>query len=148
MTIEKRDITTVTKGIVCHQVNCKDRIGAGVSGAIIRKWPQVRDDYHRYCADIPDPRARFGVSLFTNISNDLDVVSLFTQFNYGNAAKTGYKYTDENALIRLVRSICDMYPDRTVYVPYGIGCGLAGGDWERVSQGITHNANLVVCKPD
>lgn len=52
MRVIERDITTVEEGIVAHQVNCQGAIGAGVSGAICRKWPEAERAYRAFCAHL------------------------------------------------------------------------------------------------
>lgn len=60
----------------------------------------------------------------------------YTQLYYGNSAKTKKVYTDENKLIDALtrfdqRAKQDNQP---AYVPAKIGCGLAGGDWNRIKK--------------
>lgn len=152
MRIINEDITNVTTGIIIHQVNCRNRIGAGVSCPIIKKWPAVETAYHYYCtshtpADLlgqmqtvvvrePD---EFGL-------NGLTIVNSFTQMNYGNAAKTGKVYTNMRLLVKNILKVCYQNADMTVYVPYGIGCGLAGGDWDELTAWLSDVPNLVAVR--
>lgn len=136
MKIIDGDITNVTSGIICHQVNCLNRMGAGVAKAISDKWPEVKTDYHRYCRTMSKEEL-FGKVLFTPISNeDIIVASIFSQYNYGNSKKTGVVYTDVDKLIFGLCVVLDWYEYEDVYIPYGIGCGLAGADWNDVSKRI------------
>lgn len=137
MTIIKQDITTITSGVIVHQVNCMNRIGGGLSGHIIRKWPIVEQMYHSACNNAQS------TSLFktwqpVRINDDLAIINCFTQYGYGNPTKTRKKYTDEDALIQALKDICGKYPDRKVYIPYGIGCGLGGADWNEIVPRIFH----------
>lgn len=146
------NITDITSGIIVHQVNCRDRIGAGVSGHIIRKWPAVEQAYHDFC-DVNEPIERFGKAQFVEVTkpnkfglHGLTVVNLFSQMNYGNSAKTGVVYTNLEALVKGILKICYQNPKQTVYIPYGLGCGLAGGDWEELSSWFHDVDNLVAVK--
>lgn len=152
MRIVAGDITNVTTGIVVHQVNCRNRIGAGVSGPIVKKWPEVETSYHRCCSS-HEPTELLGQMQAVVIRepdesgmNGLLVVNSFTQMNYGNAAKTGKTYTDMRLLVKNILKICYQNADATVYVPYGIGCGLAGGNWNELLFWLDDVPNLVAVK--
>ena len=121
------DITNICCGTIVHQVNCQGAIGAGVSGAIIQKWPEVESAYRYKCYE-QKPEELYGDTQVVQINRDLRVVNLYTQLNYGNAKKTGIVYTDVNRLVQALRDVCKDFS--TVYAPYGIGCGLAGADWD------------------
>lgn len=127
----KGDITEIKSGIIVHQVNCQNRIGAGVAGAIIKKYPKVQKSYSWlftkmskediYCKYQPVP-----------VTDDLTVINLFTQFYYGNPKKTGKIYTNTKSLVQNLKLICDRYPDKEIYIPERIGCGLGGADWDKL----------------
>ena len=48
MKIINKDITTLKKGILIQQVNCQNAMGSGVAKAIYQKWPQVKNEYHKF----------------------------------------------------------------------------------------------------
>ena len=139
------DLTARNEGILMHQVNCQGAIGAGVSGPIIKKWPEVEQKYVKACKKYK-PDILFGKIQTVWINNGLAIVNSFTQLNYGNSEKTGKKYTNESLLVRNINIVCEKYPDKMVYVPYLIGCGLAGGDWDIVFDGIKDNENLTIVR--
>lgn len=128
------DVTTLTSGTLVHQVNCRGAIGAGVSGAIIVKWPEVKEQYDILCHNTPTDRL-LGVFLPVQVGN-VTIISLFAQRNYGNGPKEGICYTDIPALVSGLTQICREYTN--VYAPYGIGCGLAGADWGTVFERVMH----------
>ena len=138
---------TEMKGIICHQVNCRNRIGAGVAGAIIKKWPEVEEAYHSVFEAGLDPKKDiFGNFMPARLADGTIVYNVFTQFYYGNAMKNGRIYTDMDKLISNIKVICDTHKDETVYVPYGIGCGLAGGNWDEFVKGVEGIENLTAVK--
>lgn len=142
----------IKRGIICQQVNCMDKYGAGLSGVIAGKYPVVEYMYHAACSAFG--KKSFGyldlIPLGNNTSGEtfmplrtcpdaLFVANIFSQVEYGNSNKTGKVYTD---VIELVSSIiwlltnCD--ESLPVYLPHhvdsngdhnGIGCGLAGARW-------------------
>lgn len=42
-------VLDVTDGIICHQVNCQNVMGAGIARAIYEKYPKVKELYHKRC---------------------------------------------------------------------------------------------------
>lgn len=136
------DVSLAENCVIVHQVNCRDVIGAGVSGALVSRWPRLAATYHDMARRYPDPNDRFGMVMPTHVSRDTVVCHAFSQLDYGNAAKTGIVYTDVDRLVRCVERICERYPTKPVCVPERIGCGLAGADWEQVRHRL---AKLPVC---
>ena len=116
MKIINKDITTLKKGILLQQVNCQNAMGSGVAKAIYTKWPIVKED--------------------------LLVVNSFTQLTYG---RTG-KHTNEDLLIRNIKTIADKYSNEILVIPYLIGCGLGGGKWNYIFENIKNIKNLLICK--
>ena len=131
------DILANTNGIICHQVNCRGVMGAGLAKQIKEKYPKVFEWYKHYCESI-SPLHLLGYAQLVTIGKDkagnstLAIANLFAQDNYG---RTGV-YTDYKALEKCFVKVHDIAKEHklTVYLPYGIGCGLAGGDWEKVEK--------------
>lgn len=123
-----KDITTVTSGIIIHQVNCKRTMGSGVALAIRRKWPKVYKAYIKYS------EVKLGMVQVVKIKENLYVINLFGQEGYGRDRR----YTDYSALQTCLKKVRDWktknHPNLKIYIPYKIGCGNAGGDWDIVSK--------------
>lgn len=130
---------TKQKGILCHQVNCQDRIGVGLSKAMIDAFPLVKKKYHEIFRRYRK-RQVLGHVQHVEINEDVRVVNFFTQFYFGNAKKSGRVYTDYPALDRaLSRLVKELYHNnnlrnKTIYFPYLFGAGLAGGDWKTIDH--------------
>ena len=139
------DITkVVTSGAIVQQVNYQGAMGAGVALAILKRWPVAKTEYLAHCKD-KSPESLFGGIQITPLKDDLLLINSFSQLDYG----THQKQTNEQLLIQNIRSAARLIthkPDQYVYVPYGIGCGLAGGDWSVVYEGIKDLDNLVIVK--
>ena len=120
MTIIDGDILTVSRGIICHQVNCKHVMGAGLAAAIRKKYPLHYEDYIK-------TDAHLGELVTTQMSDDLYIVGIYGQLGYGRDKR----YTDYEALEKGLTAVGVLSSSLglPVYLPYGIGCGLAGGDW-------------------
>ena len=126
----KGNILNVTEGIIVQQVNCKGVMGAGLAKQIRDKWPSV---YNRYLDKVyysPNNEDLLGMTVWNKVDANLFVASIFGQYDYGH----GTKFTIYPALFKGLDYVfgeaeVDQIP---VYIPKGLGCGLAGGNWDFV----------------
>ena len=144
MKIVQRDLLSVDHGVIAHQVNCRGRIGGGVSGAIIAKYPVVEEKYTNLCAWWPAEKL-FGRRQCVQVTPTLAVYNCFTQLDYGNPRRTGRVYTDINRLAMALSRTCQENIGQEVWIPYGIGCGLGGANWEEV-EALIRDLPLMVAK--
>lgn len=120
--------------VICHQVNCQGAMGAGLAKQIRQRWPDAYEDYINFCS-LSGPYDKLGEVKLTEVSPGKYIAHAFAQLNYG---RKNLCYTSYDAL-----SSCFEYLARLQYewgvrvaFPYGIGCGLAGGDWNVVRANI------------
>lgn len=124
---------------IAHQVNCRGVMGAGIALQIKNKYPEVYNAYKVFC-NINTTKPPLGKSLCVWTKDNHCIINVFGQLGYGRAQQQ----TDYDALysgfamaaeeIRntfLNGNPCYQIP---IAIPYGIGCGLAGGDWEKVEE--------------
>lgn len=123
------NILDIERGIICQQVNCANGYGAGLSGKISAKYPQVEKAYRDIFKKLPREEI-FGMCQPVRVSDRLVIVNIFSEWNYANAYETGIVSTDMDKLVAALHRVCERYPGSDVYVPYKIGCGLAGGNWD------------------
>lgn len=166
ITTINKDILTVDKGVIVHSVNCIGAVG-GLAGAIARKWPKNAEKYKEYVRHRKSSIMLLGSVYEVNVAHNVIVANLFGQYGIG----TGKQQTEYAALIsgfkRIVDTVFysdDKIPDysnheyylsrltlKDIYIPYKIGCGLGGADWEKV-QDILHqifdnsDKNVYICK--
>lgn len=132
------DLFGLTEGILVQQVNCKNKMGAGLAKAIYEQYPQVKEDYHK-SFDSKTAEELFGTYRLIELSDKLKIANLYTQFSYADPEKPetmGKVYTDKEKLINIIKKLHLDYPDSIIYIPFNIGCGLGGGLWEEVIDGI------------
>lgn len=132
MKIIYNDILNIEEGIIVHQVNCIGVMGAGLALQIRNKYPNV---YSHYKECFNKKLLELGKAFFVPIPNkNLHVVNLCGQYYYG---KSGLKYTDYDAVKSGLLTINEWIHQNNitskVYIPYGMSCGYAGGDWNIVS---------------
>lgn len=145
MNIVKLDILTVSKGIIAHQVNCQGVMGAGLALKIKYKYKQAFDYYQNVCCE-PFLKTLLGKVQLVQIREDFYVANLFSQFFYGREQKV---YTDYDALKTCFKDLAGKSNQLglPVYLPYKIGCGLAGGDWNIVLDIINQTLpEAIICQ--
>lgn len=131
MKIITGDILGIQEGMIAHQVNCKGVFNKGLAQQIREKYPIA---YQLYMEKHNKTGWQLGNTQIIRVDKDkrLYICSVAGQDNYGY----GKCFTDYFALERGLTMV-DQEAQKngdTIYLPYGIGCGLAGGDWEIVSM--------------
>lgn len=129
------DVFDVPAEILVHQTNCMGVMGAGIALQIRKRCPDVYEAYRKLCKKksptellghiflIPVQRT-FGPQYICNLFGQKDV-----------AGSGGGCMTDYDAVAEALRRLHDFASEEgivSITLPYGIGCGLGGGDWERV----------------
>ena len=118
------NIFNLTSGIICHQVNCKGVMGAGLALKIRNKWPVVYEDYLKHYNSFG---LKPGDVIWSKVGENLWVASLAGQDGYGREKGVVYTNYDAVRLCLITVAATGVYP---VAIPKGMGCTLAGGDWE------------------
>ena len=129
--------------IICHQVNCQGIMGHGIAKQVKEKYKGVFNEYKRYCDAHADNReAMLGEALIVDVDYGAAVLdwlvnkerkyiaNIFGQLTYGTGLRTNYK-----ALVLGLEVVANFAEEHnlSVAIPYKIGCGLAGGDWNKVN---------------
>lgn len=142
MNIIDRDILTVETGVIAHQANTQGLMGAGLAKAIKAKYTNV---FHEYAAACRRKEFNLGDMLPVKVNDNLYVANIAGQscIAYGNE-NTEYDAL-EQGLWKAVQFAAEK--DLTLYLPYRIGAGLGGGDWDKVCDIINRVApEAVICK--
>ncbi len=110
--------------IVAHVCNDAGAWGAGFVLALSRKWPDTR---RRYLEDRPAIRS----VQYVYVEDDVAVVNMVAQ--RGLRSRSNPVPLDYDALDVCLWMVADLAAEQSasVHMPR-IGCGLAGGKWERV----------------
>jgi O-acetyl-ADP-ribose deacetylase (regulator of RNase III) len=139
------DITTATEDYIVHQCNCQSTTAAGLSAVITNKLPYAapythrRPDPRRYNRCVADDEATPGTIQVwrpdTSAANSPAVIGLYAQYCPGKPAPEDSK-TEREMWFRQCLGLIEKVPGvKSIAIPWQIGCGLAGGDWE-VYEGI------------
>lgn len=124
------DLLRNGEGILCHQVNFQGVMGGGIAYAISKILPPKEyDKYRRYC--MIHGAGALGKVLWLHLpATGRVVANMFCQRDWGAAdGLTDYEMMEK--CFRAVRTYALRY-DLPVSIPGYIGCGIAGGDWNRV----------------
>lgn len=121
MNFVRGNVLDIEKGIIIHQVNNQHKMGRGLALEIRKRYPKHYDDYMA-------SGLQMGSLVKTSINSKFGIIGIVAQDGYG----TDKCYTDyeafENALLE-IQKLHELKPAVEFYMPYRIGCGLAGGNW-------------------
>lgn len=124
---------------IVQQVNCKGVMGAGLARQIRKRWPVVHEQYVNFCRT---QKQLLGQMLpIQTYPGGPIICNCFGQDGYGS----GHNYTNYDALKSAIEMVAELAFETTqnmprqkdhvnVAIPYGIGCGLAGGNWDTVFE--------------
>jgi len=123
----KGSILDAPQKYIAHGVNCQNVMGSGVARVIFTKYPKVKEDYHnafiKYHKGLGD--------LVESKQDDGKVIlNCFTQEYFG---REDIKYVSYDAVYEVFNYGIQELGVKEVAIPK-IGCGLAGGNWDIVSQ--------------
>lgn len=137
------DILLATENILVHQVNCMGKMGSGLALHLRKKYPMLYDGYVSYCRLVDSPSELLGDVYFYYHSQHRIVANVFGQLYYGR--KMGVQYTDYDALASGMIKVGELARRRnlTVAIPFGMGAGLGGGDWN-IIRGIMESNQTTV----
>lgn len=133
MRIIQGDLLNVNYGIIGHQVNCKGVMGGGIAHQLRNKYPGIFEPYQTLCGMAIPSEVLLGLVQILQVNPNIMVANLFGQDAYGRDKQ----YTNTSALkqsllfLNQFQYVNSSFP---VFLPWKLGCGLAGGDWRIVSE--------------
>lgn len=117
--------------IIIHQCNCMGKMGAGIAKQIARVYPEAYmadKDYH-----VPiGSKERLGKYSVAPTRNGKRIYNMYSQFHYGRRTQTDYKAFEQSLRTIVIDATHSSIKNVKIGLPYGIGCGLAGGNWNTV----------------
>ncbi|TWU17886.1 macro domain-containing protein [Allorhodopirellula heiligendammensis] len=133
--------------VIIHGCNCFCTMGAGIAKSIRNQFPAA---YEADLATLKGDRDKLGTYSSAKVivgEHSFDVVNAYTQFHWRS---TGVK-ADYEAIREVFKSIQRDFAGRRIGYPM-IGAGLAGGDWDTISEIICEELvgeshTMVVFKP-
>ena len=119
--------------LIAHGVNCQGKMGSGVAKALYTKWPGVKEKYLKVTDEFLghyNPDDLLGHNSYV-VVGDKVIANCFTQQNYGYDGQIYLSYKAMVGCMKALRAYMEGARLTEVAIPK-IGCGLAGGDWEKV----------------
>lgn len=121
---------------ICHQVNCRGKMGSGIAKQIRTRWSAVYDLYMKEVNENMLGKIQI-VYIQQNPNKVLGVINMFSQKDYGY---NGDLYTNYDAFLNCILEIKEKIPKgASIGFPDHIGCGLGGGDWNIIKRMIVEN---------
>lgn len=127
---KKGDVLNSGERVIVHGCNCFNTMGSGLARQIREQYPKA------YIVDqktLRGDKSKLGTFTYAicgdKLADPIFVVNAYTQYRYGRDKV----YVDYDALEKVFTKICDLFPHEVIALPK-IGCGLAGGDWDEVSE--------------
>ena len=111
-------------------MNCAGVMGAGLAKQIKEKYPEVYREYKIYCSKHDIKEQMLGVTQYIKCHDGKIIANLFGQLGYG-IYKPQTVYGALKNCLEILKQRVGQY-NETIAIPYNIGCGLAGGDWNIV----------------
>jgi len=119
--------------VITHGCNCFCQMGAGIAPQVARAFGA--DGFPMELYHHKGDMNKLGTIDYQAVgtpNGDLIVVNAYTQFGFGRNHKGGTDIPlDYEALTLCMRKINNKFKGKHVGLPQ-IGCGLAGGDWDKV----------------
>lgn len=130
-------------GVIVHQANLFHTFGAGIAAQILKEYPEA------YQADLATKYGdvnKLGTYSYA-ASKGKFVANLYSQKDFSRNGSNATSYEHFKIGIQAIKK---HFPGETIGVPHGIGCGLAGGDWNRVYKILqtvfAKDGNLIIYK--
>ena len=136
----KGDITKSNCKYICHQVNCRCRMGSGVARSIRAKWPIVYNEYIRIAEEEDigfgdkqlTQKYMLGHIQLVKVNNEQFVINMFAQDNYGYDGKQYTSYKAFQSCLNEILLNCES--GASIAFPFKIGSDRGGADWDTIFQ--------------
>ena len=126
---------------IIHGCNCFRSFGAGIAKSIKERYPEAYDaDLNTGHGD----KNKLGQYSYAKLSDDKTIINAYTQYAYG-----GNKVNvDYDAIRKVFILLEEKYRNSNMLIGIPmIGAGLAGGDWETISNiinDVTPSLNIIL----
>lgn len=117
--------------VMMHQTNCFEVMGAGIAKQFALKWPAVSFADKAFMPK--NPTGKLGKCSRALVNDDKVIVfNLYGQYRYGREKQqTNYQALESavRMMIDELKQLGNMFYKLKFGVPYRMGAGNAGGDW-------------------
>lgn len=137
------DLLEAKEEYLCHQCNCVTVRGAHLSGSVFARFPHA-DIYKERIGRQPARDEPGNIVVRGGAEGERLVINMLGQFYPGKA-----RFANDTGVLRRgwfqscldrITDLATKSPIRSLAFPERIGCGAAGGDWDRYKAIIIHFA--------
>ena len=139
--------------VIGHGCNCFHTMGAGIAPQVKKRFPQAYEADKRTAFGDEDKLGTISVSYEYNPITHafVFIVNCYTQFS-SSSKSINEPAVDYNAVRNCMKELHKTFPNKKIGLPM-IGAGLAGGDWDVISEIIkeelpTEDVEIVVWEKD
>lgn len=126
--------------VLVHGCNCFCTMNSGIAKTIRMKYPKA---YEVDKETVSGDKNKLGTYTIAEYRNDTPVlkgrkiyiVNAYTQYSYGRDGKCRFEY---DAFEKIVKDLDLKFKHKLIVMPW-IGCGLAGGDRNKVKEILDRN---------
>lgn len=127
--IINKDITLSDEQYIVHQCNCLTKGAAGLAKVLFDKYP-----YANVYADRTEPSVPGTIDVRGDCIFDRGIINLFGQYYPGGPTGDEPREQRVTWFINGLLAIKQLEWVESLAFPYQIGCGIAGGDWNRYNR--------------
>lgn len=124
--IINENILSAKEDIIIHQVNVGGYMGGGVARQLANQYKGLEEFYSKHCKILDNDYEILGGTTLIYKENNKIICNIFSQ-------KPNFD-TDYEAMKKCLEyvKLWASNNNLSICIPYGIGCGIANGDWEIV----------------
>lgn len=126
--IKNGDLLKCKEDIIVHQCNVNGIMGGGVAKQIAEKYTMAEREYIKICQEYENKYENLKGKVDLTLENGKYIASIFSQDKEFNT-----DYEAMRQALELVRGFAEQ-ENLSVALPFGIGCGIANGEWELVQD--------------
>lgn len=126
--IKSGDILDSAEDIICHQCNVFGYMSGGVARQLALQYPGLEKEYSEFCKIYNSDYNLLKGKVFKIMLQGKFIMNMFSQ-------KPNFD-TDYEAMKKALIYIKKWAENNnlSIAMPYGIGCGIANGDWNKVYE--------------
>lgn len=126
--VKQRNILECNENIIVHQVNVQGIMGGGVARQLANRYINLEKEYSEFCKLYNNDYNKLKGKVFKIMLEGKIIMNMFSQ-------KENFD-TDYEAMKIALEEIKEYAKSfkLSVAIPYGIGCGIANGDWNIVHK--------------
>jgi len=149
--IHNGDIFKAPVDIIIHQCNCFNTMGSGIAKEIKKRFPAAAAADQATKKGSKDKLGNFSFAAPTD-EQDKWIVNLYGQYKFGNDKQYTNYAAVGYALLNIYSWLLERrLKDKVIGIPYGMGAGLGGGDWETIEEIIREvfedtGIKILICK--